>query len=433
MLHFKLQLGCLILLLYVGFVYLRDSRKYDSKRKLSVFDALFTTALITLVFDGLTAYMVNHLDMVHPVVNLVCHVIFLVGIDTFIFNLFIYMLSITDSLPKTLPFKLIAYTPYALSVVVAVLFAPELQYLTDEHNISNYSMGVTAYTCFAMAAVYSLLAFVVFCVHFKRIESHKRASIVTSLVAMIAVAAYQIVNPHVLLTSICITIIIFGVYINQENPAVAELERYHKEMVMGFATLVENKDGSTGGHIKRTSIYVELLTEELKRRGHYKDILTKDYTNNLYKAAPMHDIGKVAVPDVILQKPGKLTTAEFESMKFHTVNGGKIIKETFEHLGNDEYAEVAYQVAMYHHEKWNGKGYPEGLVGEEIPLCARIMAIADVFDAVSMNRCYRAALPLDECFDIIKNGKGVDFDPLLVDIFLDIRPQVEDAHHNTKE
>jgi HD-GYP domain-containing protein (c-di-GMP phosphodiesterase class II) len=105
-------------------------------------------------------------------------------------------------------------------------------------------------------------------------------------------------------------------------------------MVMGFATLVENKDGSTGGHIKRTSIYVELLAEELKRRGHYKDILTKDYTNNLYKAAPMHDIGKVAVPDVILQKPGKLTTAEFESMKFHTVNGGRIIKETFEHLGN---------------------------------------------------------------------------------------------------
>ena len=431
MLHFKLQLGCLILLLYVVFVYIRDTRKYDPKHKFSMFDALFTTALITLVFDGLTAYMVNNLDVVNPVLNLVCHVIFLVGIDAFIFNLFVYMLSITDSVPQTLPFKVIVYSPFAISVIVAVIFAPELQYLRND--ISNYSMGVTAYTCFAMAAVYSLLAFIVFCVHFKRIESHKRVSIVTALVAMIAVAAYQIVNPYVLLTSISITIIVLGVYINEENPAVAELERYHKEMVMGFATLVENKDGSTGGHIKRTSIYVELLTEELKRRGHYKDILTKDYTNNLYKAAPMHDIGKVAVPDVILQKPGKLTTSEFESMKFHTVNGGKIIKETFEHLGNDEYAEVAYHVAMYHHEKWNGKGYPEGLKGEEIPLCARIMAIADVFDAVSMNRCYRAALPLDECFDIIKNGKGEDFDPLLVYIFLDIRPQVEAAHHDTEE
>ena len=431
MLHFKLQLGCLILLLYVVFVYIRDTRKYDPKHKFSMFDALFTTALITLVFDGLTAYMVNNLDAVNPVLNLVCHVIFLIGIDAFIFNLFVYVLSITDSVPKTLPFKVIAYSPFVISVIVAVIFAPELQYLRND--ISNYSMGVTAYTCFAMAAVYSLLAFIVFCVHFKRIESHKRASIVTALVAMIAVAAYQIVNPYVLLTSICITIIVLGVYINEENPAVAELERYHKEMVMGFATLVENKDGSTGGHIKRTSIYVELLTEELKRRGHYKDILTKDYTNNLYKAAPMHDIGKVAVPDVILQKPGKLTTAEFESMKFHTVNGGKIIKETFEHLGNDEYAEVAYHVAMYHHEKWNGKGYPEGLQGEEIPLCARIMAIADVFDAVSMNRCYRAALPIDECFEIIEHGRGEDFDPLLVDIFMDIRPQVETAYHKTEE
>lgn len=431
MLNYKLQLGCLILLLYVGFVYLRDTRKYDPKHKLSVFDALFITALITLVFDGITAYTVNNLDWVDPTFNLVAHVLFLVGIDTFIFNVFIYVLTLTDSVPKTFGFKLVAYGPYVVSVFFAVLFAPELKYLT--HEVSNYSMGITAYTCFAMAAIYSVLAIVVFFVHFMRIESHKRASIVTSLIAMIVVAAYQIVNPHVLLTSICITIIVLGVYINQENPAVRELERYHKEMVMGFATLVENKDGSTGGHIKRTSIYVELLTEELKRRGHYKDILTKDYTNNLYKAAPMHDIGKVAVPDEILQKPGKLTTAEFESMKFHTINGGKIIKETFEHLGNDDYAEVAYNVAMYHHEKWNGKGYPEGLSGENIPLCARIMAIADVFDAVSMNRCYRAALPLDECFGIIQQGKGVDFDPLLVDIFMDIRASVEDAHHNTKE
>jgi HD-GYP domain-containing protein (c-di-GMP phosphodiesterase class II) len=88
---------------------------------------------------------------------------------------------------------------------------------------------------------------------------------------------------------------------------------------------------------------------------------------------------------------------------------------------------------MYHHEKWNGKGYPEGLQGEEIPLCARIMAIADVFDAVSMNRCYRAALPIDECFEIIEHGRGEDFDPLLVDIFMDIRPQVEAAYHKTEE
>ncbi len=220
-----------------------------------------------------------------------------------------------------------------------------------------------------------------------------------------------------------------GAYINQENPTVEELAHYHDEMTMGFATLVENKDGSTGGHIRRTTTYVRLLAKELRNRGYYKEVLTKDYVKNLCMAAPMHDIGKIAVPDVILQKPGKLTDEEFQAIKQHTVSGGKIIQETFGHLGNEQYAQMAYEVARFHHEKWNGKGYPEGLKRKEIPLCARIMAIADVFDALSQNRCYREAMPLDKCFDIIQEGSGQDFDPLLVEVFLDIRPNVEEVHH----
>ena len=209
-----------------------------------------------------------------------------------------------------------------------------------------------------------------------------------------------------------------------------KLRAYHKEMIMGFAVLVENKDGSTGGHIKRTTAYVKLLAEELQRRGYYRDVLTKEYVSNLCLAAPMHDIGKIAVPDVILQKPGKLTDEEFGIIKLHTENGGKIIQETFGHLENQEYTQVAYQVARYHHEKWNGKGYPEGLKHKEIPLCARIMAIADVFDAVSEKRCYREALPLTKCFEIIMEGSGLDFDPLLAEVFLDIREKVEDVHND---
>lgn len=214
---------------------------------------------------------------------------------------------------------------------------------------------------------------------------------------------------------------------------VHELSRYHKEMVMGFATLVENKDGSTGGHIKRTSTYVRLLAEELRKRKKYSDVLTEEYVDNLCKAAPMHDIGKISVPDVILQKPGKLTEEEFEVMKFHTVRGGEIIKETFGHLKNQAYTGMAYDVARFHHEKWNGGGYPEGIRRENIPLCARIMAIADVFDAVSMKRCYREAMPLDKCFQIIEEGSGRDFEPLLVEVFLDIRKQVESAHYEANE
>lgn len=208
------------------------------------------------------------------------------------------------------------------------------------------------------------------------------------------------------------------------------LKKNHKEMIIGFATLVENKDGSTGGHIKRTSIYVKLLANELRKRGYYTDILTDEYLENLYQAAPMHDIGKIAVPDVILQKPGKLTDEEFDVIKQHTVNGGKIIKETFVRMNNHSYSRVAYEVAKYHHEKWNGNGYPKGLKEDKIPLCARIMSIADVFDAVSEKRCYRDALPLEQCFSIIEEGKGRDFEPILVDVFLDMKDKIVEGYNS---
>jgi len=216
---------------------------------------------------------------------------------------------------------------------------------------------------------------------------------------------------------------------NQEDPAMGELAHYHDEMVMGFATLVEGKDGSTGNHIRRTTTYARLLAEELRRRNLYTETLTRDYVDNLLMAAPMHDIGKIAIPDAILQKPGKLTDEEFDRMKYHAEKGGEIIQETFSDLGREEYAQMAYQVARYHHEKWNGRGYPEGLKEAEIPLCARIMAVADVFDAISEDRCYRAAMPMDQCFTIIREGSGKDFDPVIAEAFLAIRAQVEAAHH----
>ena len=250
---------------------------------------------------------------------------------------------------------------------------------------------------------------------------------------MAGTTVLQMIYPQVLLTSLGVTLIILGAYINQENPSLLELSHYHEEMIMGFATLVENKDGSTGGHIKRTTMYVKLLAEELRKRGYYREILTKDYVKNLCLAAPMHDIGKISVPDMILQKPGKLTDEEFERMKQHTESGGKIIKETFAHLGNEQYAEVAYRVARYHHEKWNGKGYPTGLAGEDIPLSARIMAVADVFDAVSEKRCYRDAMPMDQCFAIIQEGSGRDFDPVIAQVFLNCRDRVEEIHRNFNE
>lgn len=212
--------------------------------------------------------------------------------------------------------------------------------------------------------------------------------------------------------------------------AVKEISTYQHEMITGFATLMEKRDDDTGEHIRRTSKYVELVAREMAARGYYKEILTEEYINNLLLAAPMHDIGKISIPDSILQKPGKLTEEEYAIMQLHAPNGGKIIKETFGHIQNVEYHDMAYDVANYHHEKWNGEGYPEGLKEMEIPLSARIMAIADVFDALSEDRCYRSAMAFDECFAIIAEGRGSSFEPLIVDVFLDIKDKVIEVHES---
>ena len=253
---------------------------------------------------------------------------------------------------------------------------------------------------------------------------NKLITITTCIAAAIAVTIYQMIRPQALITCLVPTFVILGTYLNMENPLFLKLQAHNKDMVMGFATLVENRDGSTGGHIHRTTTYVEMLARELKNKGLFRDELTENYINNLVMAAPMHDIGKIAIPDAILKKPAKLTDEEFEMMKTHSKKGSEIIEETFKTMGDDEYGKIAYQVARYHHEKWNGKGYPDGLMRKEIPLCARVMAVADVFDAVSAKRCYRDAMPLDKCFEIIENGSGQDFDPFIAEVFLGMREEI---------
>lgn len=428
---FKLQLGCMLIVLYIAGVYYKERVRFKQKIKWGLYDGLLFVSILAVFFDGATAYTVNHLETVDATLNLMLHLSFLLCLDLFVFLLFLYMLSMTAGFPKSRKMQILLYTPVLLNVILVIFYIPALKYYEGE--LSNYSMGVSAYTCFIMVGVYLLLSFVTFFGRWRFMEKHKRIGIFTYLFILICVTVYQMIHPQFLISSIGVTAIVLGIYINQENPSVAELDNYQKEMIMGFATLVENKDGSTGGHIKRTTIYVRLLAEELRDRGYFKDVLTKDYIQNLCQAAPMHDIGKIAVPDAVLQKPGKLTEEEFEIIKKHTESGGKIIQKTFGHLPNEQYTQMAYEVARFHHEKWNGKGYPEGRKKREIPLCARIMAIADVFDAVSERRCYRAAMPLEKCFSIIREGSGQDFDPMLVEVFMDIRDKVEKVHSSIQD
>lgn len=201
--------------------------------------------------------------------------------------------------------------------------------------------------------------------------------------------------------------------------------RIQNNTIIGLANLIESRDGETGEHVKRTSKYVNMLAKAAQKAGYCADILTDEYIDLLERAAPLHDIGKIAVSDNILNKPGKLTNEEYSIMKTHARNGGEMIRDVIGGIENNEYVNITADIAVYHHEKWNGTGYSEGLSGEDIPLCARIMAIADVFDALISERCYKKAFTLDEAFTIINESAGSHFDPTLAGLFLDLRGEIE--------
>ena len=207
---------------------------------------------------------------------------------------------------------------------------------------------------------------------------------------------------------------------------IAAIERMQNQIIISFANIIEARDGSTGKHVKRTTDYVEALVNELKRNGDYDDILTERYMHDTMISAPLHDIGKIKVPDAILQKPGRLTKEEFETIKNHTINGKLIIEKSMADIEDEEFLKVAKSVALYHHECWDGSGYPYGIEGDAIPLCARIMTIADYFDALSAKRVYKASMPTSEVFENIKEQRGKKFDPIVTDAFLRIRDQIDE-------
>ena len=201
-------------------------------------------------------------------------------------------------------------------------------------------------------------------------------------------------------------------------------------IIKGMAIMVESRDNSTGGHILRTSDCIQIFADELYKRKEIPQIAS-NFCKLLIKAAPMHDLGKIAVDDAILRKPGKFSPEEYEEMKKHAAEGAKIVKKILRDTPDEEFQKVAINVAHYHHEKWNGQGYPEHLKGEEIPLEARIMALADVFDALVSKRCYKEAESFDKAFEIIKNDLGKHFDPVIGQIFIDCRPLLEAYYSST--
>ncbi|MBE6011461.1 MAG: response regulator [Lachnospiraceae bacterium] len=201
-----------------------------------------------------------------------------------------------------------------------------------------------------------------------------------------------------------------------------------------LANVTATRDNETGAHIKRTTIFAELLVNNLMKLSHPKYIVTEDFKENLVKSAKLHDIGKVAIPDNILRKPGKLTADEFNIIKQHTVFGARILDSAIGELGDDSYfLYIARQLVISHHEWWDGTGYPYGLKGEEIPLAGRIMAIADVYDALISKRPYKEPFNHDFAMDIIHRESGTHFDPVLLKLSHEVMEKFYEVAQNYKD
>ncbi|MDY0187440.1 MAG: CHASE2 domain-containing protein [Syntrophus sp. (in: bacteria)] len=249
------------------------------------------------------------------------------------------------------------------------------------------------------------------------------------------------------LTAVLLPVYLFrkGIYISPLYPALAYasnfsllsfLDFWHGErllkektrlqlatqdaMLETIANITETRDSETGGHIRRTRSYVKALAEHIRNKHAYSETVNDAYIEQLFQSAPLHDLGKVGVPDHILLKPDKLTAEETEEIKKHTVYGKRVIDDAQAKLGDSSFLNLAGEMALYHHEYWDGRGYPTGLKGEEIPLSGRIMAIADVYDALISDRPYKKGFPHEKAVEIILAGRGSQFDPELTDAFGEI-------------
>lgn len=233
--------------------------------------------------------------------------------------------------------------------------------------------------------------------------------------------------------------LIYAIYLTNKsskmiNEQFVTQSKTHREQIINMqgktindlAELVESRDGNTGTHIKNTAWYVDILSRNMKEMNQYKDILTDDYCERMVQYAPLHDLGKILVSDTILLKPGRLSNDEFNRIKCHAAQGGEIVARILHGIETDENIAIARDIATYHHEKWDGSGYPFGISGEDIPLCARIMAVADVFDALISQRCYKDAFTIEEAYKIIEQSAGSHFDPTIVKVFVNLRPEIED-------
>ncbi len=213
---------------------------------------------------------------------------------------------------------------------------------------------------------------------------------------------------------------------------VQEISSSQMATIFALIKLSESRDDDTGAHIERTASFCQLLAKKAKEFSEYADIISDAFIETIYKASPLHDIGKVGIPDSILLKPGKLTDEEFDVMKTHVKLGYDTLSKVGQQYDRNEFLKMGMDIALFHHEKWNGSGYLYGIRGEDIPLSARIMALSDVYDALRSKRVYKEAFSHEKSMDIIRDGRGFHFDPILVDVFMEFNEEFRMLYESIK-
>ena len=202
------------------------------------------------------------------------------------------------------------------------------------------------------------------------------------------------------------------------SKSLQQVENARLITILALAKLAEYRDDETGFHLERIREYTKIIAEEMATMPKYVGYITPDYIEDLFQSSILHDIGKVGIPDAILLKPGKLTPEEFEKIKEHSMLGGDVLTDIEARINTRTFLTLGKEIAYYHHEKWNGKGYPKGLKGDDIPLSARIVSLADVYDALTSKRIYKEAMPHNKAKEIIVLEKKRSFDADVVDSFL---------------
>ena len=270
-----------------------------------------------------------------------------------------------------------------------------------------------------------VLSCIVFYFYLGHLYNDQFTSLVQSNVSISSLQSFGQSKDRILTNYVISILVLYGFgflafryYDSRMKKANSQLKEAKGVTLYALATLAETRDAVTGKHLERTSQYVEAIANELRHLPHYKNYLTDEYIEDLVRSAPLHDIGKVGIRDSILLKPGKLTELEFEHMKKHCTIGSDTLQNASSKLDFQSFLSIAIQLSHYHHEKWNGKGYPDGLDKLDIPLSARIMALADVYDALRSQRPYKEPMSHFDAKVIIVADSGRHFDPEVVDAFL---------------